>query len=47
VKRPILGVMWEWDHVRWLTPAEYEYWMQHPLPFGWAIISKPLWEEKS
>ena len=31
-------MMWMWDHAEPITPAEYEFWMSRPLPFGWAII---------
>lgn len=37
----MLGVMWEWDHMRYLSWEEYQYWLLHPLPFGWGIILVP------
>jgi hypothetical protein len=36
-----LGVMWEWDHERWLPLEEAVYWDYHVLPFGWSIIIDP------
>lgn len=36
-----LGCMYEWNHRRSLDSEEYEYWLYHKLPFGWAVISKP------
>jgi hypothetical protein len=38
---PQLGIMWEWDHARALDWSEYQYWMAHPLPFGWSITVEP------
>jgi hypothetical protein len=38
----IPGIMWEWDHARFLGHEEYEYWMMNPLPFGWSIVSAPV-----
>ena len=35
------GVMWVWDHEEVLNWDEYQYWMRHPLPFGWSIILEP------
>jgi len=37
----MIGLMWEFDHLRELTYKEYWYWIFHPLPFGWSIIVKP------
>lgn len=34
-------MIWKGDHVETLTPDEYHFWMLHPLPFGWAILSAP------
>jgi hypothetical protein len=36
-----LGLMWTGHGMRWLTRADYEYWMLRPLPFGWSIIKEP------
>lgn len=35
------GTLFEWDHLRALPKDEYEFWMNHPLPMGWSIISPP------
>ena len=37
----MLGIMWEYNHLRLLEPREKRYWDFHALPFGWAIISVP------
>jgi len=37
----MLGLLWEFDHIRYLGWKEYLYWMNEPLPFGWTIISTP------
>lgn len=34
-------MIWIYDHAELLTKAEYDFWMRHPLPFGWAILSAP------
>jgi hypothetical protein len=34
-------VIWKFDHMESVDWLEYHYWMEHPLPFGWAIISAP------
>lgn len=36
-----MGLIWKYDHAELLSRTEYLYWMQHPLPFGWAIIVRP------
>ncbi len=35
------GLIWEWDKLRKLGWAEYEYWTTHVLPMGWNIIQVP------
>lgn len=34
-------MIWKLDHAEVLGWAEYDYWMSHPLPFGWSILSAP------
>lgn len=35
------GVIHDGKRERFMSPEEYDYWLNHPLPFGWAIIAKP------
>ena len=35
------GVIWCMCGMRPLPMWEYEFWMNHPLPFGWSIIVSP------
>ncbi len=37
----IEGVMWQDYRKRPLGLEEFSYWMNHPLPVGWSIISEP------
>jgi len=34
-------MIWKFDRAEPLTLEEYHFWMTHPLPFGWAILSAP------
>lgn len=34
-------MIWMKDRAAPLSWAEYDYWMTHALPFGWAILSLP------
>ena len=37
----VIGLMYEWDHLRPLGWTEYLYWTLHALPFGWSIVCIP------
>ncbi len=34
-------MIWKSDHAETLSWDEYDFWMTHILPFGWAILSIP------
>ncbi len=46
----MMGIMREWDFYyevwreRWLSKAEFDYWMSHILPCGWCITVEPRGE---
>jgi hypothetical protein len=37
----IPGIMWVWDREMFMDWKSYDYWMNHALPFGWAVIRAP------
>jgi hypothetical protein len=36
------GIIWKATHGELLSPEQFIFWMNHPLPFGWSIIRPPL-----
>lgn len=34
-------MMWMHDRAEPITWIEYDFWMRHTLPFGWAILCAP------
>lgn len=40
-------MIWEWDHARPCSIEEWDYWMNHVLPFGWSLLSEPVRAKQS